>query len=172
MTLWSLYLFFSLGSLVPRHFERTEPFYLNPTPVPGHPLRLRNDSLGKGHFGATRGADSRRRHAGIDIAAPLQTPILAPKSGRVAFAGSNKGYGEYVQILHPDGMETRYAHLAGIFVKPGQWVSRGETIGLVGKTGNAEARGIRPHLHFEIRKNDRALDPRPFIEEEGEVHAS
>lgn len=89
-------------------------------------------------------------HNGIDIAAPLNTPILAAASGRVVVAkdgGWNGGYGSYVVIQHDNGMQTLYAHLNRVDVNVGSTISKGQTIGAMGTTGRST--GI--HLHFEVR---------------------
>jgi len=99
-------------------------------------------------------------HSGIDFKGPLGSPIYAAAAGRVSFAGWKAGYGQAVEISHGNGIVTRYAHLARIDVKPGQAVAAGATIGGLGNTG----RSTGPHLHFEVRVNDRAINPRPFLE--------
>lgn len=86
-------------------------------------------------------------------------PIYASKSGRIAFAGEGKGYGKYVEIAHPDGRSTRYAHLSELCCQRGDWVALGRVIGVSGKTGNASNRHIRPHLHFEIRHLGKSVNP-------------
>lgn len=88
-----------------------------------------------------------RMHQGIDIAAPIGTPILASSSGTVEFAGwTDGGYGYMVELRHPDGSLTRYAHASKVLVQKGQAVTQGEAIALIGSTG----RSTGPHLHFEI----------------------
>jgi murein DD-endopeptidase MepM/ murein hydrolase activator NlpD len=88
-----------------------------------------------------------RMHHGIDIAAPIGTPILASSGGTVEFAGWNDGgYGYMVELRHPDGSLTRYAHAHELLVETGQSVTQGEAIALIGSTG----RSTGPHLHFEI----------------------
>jgi murein DD-endopeptidase MepM/ murein hydrolase activator NlpD len=99
-------------------------------------------------------------HAGIDFKGPIGSPIFAAADGRVAFAGVKSGYGNVIEISHGNGMLTRYAHLSRIDVKVGQRVAAGATIGGLGSTG----RSTGPHLHFEVRINDRAVNPRPFLE--------
>jgi len=94
-------------------------------------------------------------HQGIDIAMPTGTRIHAAESGRVAFAGHKDGYGQAVVIEHPDGYQTIYGHLSDIGVEAGDVVRRGEILGLSGNTG----RSTGPHLHFEILKDGRRLDP-------------
>jgi len=99
-------------------------------------------------------------HAGIDFKGPIGSPIFAAADGRVTFAGPKSGYGNAIEITHGNGMLTRYAHLSRIGVKVGQQVTAGTTIGGLGSTG----RSTGPHLHFEVRINDRAINPRPFLE--------
>ncbi|MCA6572523.1 MAG: peptidoglycan DD-metalloendopeptidase family protein [Pseudanabaena sp.] len=102
-----------------------------------------------------------RIHAGIDIAAPIGTPILAAASGVVEYANWNDGgYGNMIDIRHADGTITRYAHMNDLYVKEGQTVSQGQTIGSMGSTGFSTG----PHLHFEIRPNGgSAIDPMTFL---------
>jgi murein DD-endopeptidase MepM/ murein hydrolase activator NlpD len=93
-------------------------------------------------------AQTRRFHQGTDIAAPMGTPVLAAYQGQVESADWAGGYGLMVVLRHLEGtQESRYAHLAEIFVQPGQWVEKGEIIGRVGSTGASTG----PHLHFEWR---------------------
>jgi murein DD-endopeptidase MepM/ murein hydrolase activator NlpD len=134
-----------------------EPYYASPVAASGPALPLRSDAYGKGYFGARR--NNGRTHKGIDIRAPLGSPILASKSGRVSVAAIDKGYGIWVEINHPDGLRSRYAHLSEAHVRNGQWVRAGQNVGLCGKTGNADAQRIVPHLHFEIRYKTHALNP-------------
>ncbi|MFN7714461.1 MAG: peptidoglycan DD-metalloendopeptidase family protein [Pseudanabaenaceae cyanobacterium] len=102
-----------------------------------------------------------RIHQGIDIAAPIGTPILAAAGGVVEYAGwSDGGYGNMVDLRHPDGTITRYGHMNAILVKDGQTVAQGQTIGEMGSTGFSTG----PHLHFEIRPNGgSAIDPMVFL---------
>ncbi len=99
-------------------------------------------------------------HAGIDFKGAMGSPIFAAAEGRVTFAGWKSGYGQAIEITHGNGMLTRYAHLSRIDVIVGQPVAAGATIGGLGSTG----RSTGPHLHFEVRINDRAVNPRPFLE--------
>jgi len=131
---------------------------------------LRNDEGGKGHFAASRNGG--RLHNGVDLLARVGDPVLATKSGRVIFSDSKDGYGLYVHLIHPDGHNTRYAHLSRIDVQKGQWVRKEQVIGLVGKTGNAQGRSILPHLHYEIRSGDTPVDPTPHIKGLSEQPAS
>jgi murein DD-endopeptidase MepM/ murein hydrolase activator NlpD len=95
-------------------------------------------------------------HAGMDIAVPIGTSVTAAAGGTVKFAGESGGYGNLVVITHPDGRETRYGHLSRIAVAAGAEVSAGQEIGLSGSTGKSTG----PHLHFEVRENGVAVDPR------------
>ena len=99
-------------------------------------------------------------HKGIDFKGAVGSPIFAAAKGEVQFAGWASGYGKSVEIRHENGLVTRYAHLSRIDVKTGQQVDAGETLGGLGSTG----RSTGPHLHFEVRINNRAINPRPFLE--------
>lgn len=101
----------------------------------------------------------RKFHSGMDIGAPEGTPFRAMRAGTVTFAGDRGTYGKLVIVDHGNGMETRYAHAHGVDVSVGQRVGRGEVLGSVGSTG----RSTGPHLHFEVRRHGKPLDPAPFI---------
>lgn len=94
-------------------------------------------------------------HHGVDLPAPTGTPVLAMLPGRVRFAGTMRGYGQVVWLEHRGGALTVYAHLSEIAVQTGGRVRGGERIGAVGATGSATA----PHLHFEVWKGGRPVDP-------------
>jgi len=98
-------------------------------------------------------------HNGLDIAAREGTPVVAALDGTVKRAGPAGTYGNLVVIEHPDGSETRYAHLSTISVKPGQHLVAGQPLGAVGTTG----RSTGPHLHFEVRRDGRPVDPWPLL---------
>jgi murein DD-endopeptidase MepM/ murein hydrolase activator NlpD len=105
-------------------------------------------------------------HTGVDLAAPLDTPIHAAADGVVLLAtattdssGHLVGYGNYVVIGHPDGFVTLYGHLNSAAVHEGQVVHQGEIIGQEGSTGLSTG----PHLHFEIRHNGEFVDPAPYL---------
>lgn len=102
-----------------------------------------------------------RMHKGIDIAAPVGTPIFAAASGEVISAGWNSGgYGNLVKIRHADGSVTFYAHNSKIFVASGQYVEQGQQISAMGSTG----RSTGPHLHFEVRPGGGdAVNPIAFL---------
>jgi len=101
----------------------------------------------------------RRLHGGIDMAAPTGTPIYASKSGRVTMSGMYPGWGNYVRIAHSGGFSTGYAHQERIFARDGQYVQRGQKIGLVDSTGSSTG----PHLHFEEYFNGQNINPRNII---------
>ena len=102
-----------------------------------------------------------RLHTGVDWAAPKGTPVYAAADGQVSFAGDGKGYGNLLIISHSDGFETRYAHMnkfaAGMVEDI--TVKAGDLIGFVGTTG----RSTGPHLHFEVRKDGKPVDPIPYL---------
>jgi murein DD-endopeptidase MepM/ murein hydrolase activator NlpD len=100
-----------------------------------------------------------RMHEGIDIAAPTGTPIWAAAAGTVIHSGWLGGYGNLVVVDHGNGLATAYAHASAIFVGVGQSVEQGETVSLVGSTGNSSG----PHLHFEVRVNGAAVDPLLYL---------
>lgn len=98
-------------------------------------------------------------HTGMDFKAVTGTKIVAPGPGTVVFAGRNGGYGKSVEILHPSGVTTRFAHMSRISVSKGQKVAASDVLGRVGTTG----RSTGPHLHYEIRIDDRPLNPARFL---------
>ena len=99
-------------------------------------------------------------HAGLDFRGPIGAPILAAAAGTISFTGIKQGYGNCVEISHGNRLMTRYAHMSRIAARVGESVGPGKVIGAIGSTG----RSTGPHLHFEVRINDRPLDPRPFLE--------
>ena len=113
-------------------------------------------------FGARRDpfTGATAMHAGIDFSGPTGAPIYAAAKGRISFVGQKSGYGNVVEIAHGNGMVTRYAHMSKFASRVGQEVAAGDVIGAIGSTG----RSTGPHLHFEVRINDRAVNPRPFLE--------
>ena len=103
---------------------------------------------------------SRAMHAGIDLAGPYGTPIYATADGIVGKAEYNRGgYGNYIEINHGQGIQTRYGHLSRYIASAGQRVRRGQLIGYMGSTG----RSTGSHLHYEVRINGAAVNPVPFI---------
>jgi murein DD-endopeptidase MepM/ murein hydrolase activator NlpD len=100
-----------------------------------------------------------REHSGVDLAAPIGSPIYATSDGVVGAANWRGGYGLSVSLEHGGGVETRYGHMSQLNVAAGQQVRRGDIIGLVGSTGLSTG----PHLHYEVRLNGRAVDPVPYL---------
>ncbi len=100
-----------------------------------------------------------RPHEGIDITAPFNTRIIAPAAGRVIKVGWENGYGIMVVIDHGYGLETRYAHMWKSAAHVGQIIKRGDLLGYVGSTGLSTG----PHLHYEVLKDGRAVDPLRYI---------
>ena len=94
-------------------------------------------------------------HGGIDLACPMKTPVMASRDGTVSFSGYRGGYGNLVVISHEHGYSSMYGHLSRSLVVPGQKVKRGDIIALSGNTG----RTTGPHLHFEVHKGKRAVNP-------------
>lgn len=98
---------------------------------------------------------------GINIAAPRGTPVLAAENGVVVYAGSElKGFGNLLLINHAGGYMTAYAHNEALLVRRGDEVRRGQAIARVGRTGSVDS----PQLHFEVRRNSRAIDPKPYFQ--------
>ena len=100
-----------------------------------------------------------RMHEGIDIAASIGTPVHAAAAGTVIYASWMTGYGNLVVVDHGNGLATAYAHASALLVHVGQPVAQGQTVSLVGSTGNSTG----PHLHFEVRVNGVAVDPLLYL---------
>ena len=96
-----------------------------------------------------------RMHSGVDLAAPVGSPVIATSDGIVSQAGWRGGYGLFVALEHGGGFQTRYGHMSGVAVTPGQAVRKGDIIGYVGSTG----RSTGPHPHYEMRVNGSAVRP-------------
>lgn len=111
---------------------------------------MRQDPFTKGY----------KRHHGIDIAAPLGTPVFASADGKVKIASRNRSFGNLIELEHADGYATSYAHLSEILVRKDQRVKRGQEIGRVGKTGT---RCQGSHVHFEVKKRGVRQDPKPYL---------
>lgn len=104
-------------------------------------------------------------HSGLDFKGPYGAPIYAAAKGVISFAGAKQGYGHTIEIDHGNGLLTRYAHMSAYRARVGQTVSPGDVVGAIGSSG----RSTGPHLHFEVRINDRAVNPRPFLEARSHV---
>lgn len=132
---------------------------MNPAYVPSiwpHASKINNE------YGFRRnpfGGRTYEFHAGMDIDGERGDIVVAPGNGIVREAGYKGGYGNMIEIDHGNGLTTRYGHLSKIEVEAGATVTRGSMIGLVGSTG----RSTGPHLHYELRVNDRPVNPRFFL---------
>jgi murein DD-endopeptidase MepM/ murein hydrolase activator NlpD len=113
----------------------------------------------RGIVGETSGAEA---HSGLDIAVPIGTPIRAAGGGVVVRAGEDPEYGYFVRLSHPQGYQSMYGHAARLLVASGDTVSARQVIALSGSTGRSTA----PHLHFEIIREGRSVDPRALLREE------
>ncbi len=135
-----------------RWSDEQPPTLRMPQPVPG----VRSSS-----FGSRRifNGESRNPHTGMDIAAPIGTPVRAPLAGTVIDTGDYFFNGNTVFVDHGRGMITLYCHLSAIDVKPGQHVDAGTVLGKVGKTGRATG----PHLHWALSLNRAWVDPELFV---------
>lgn len=98
-------------------------------------------------------------HKGMDFAGKAGTPVAAVATGMVIRSDKDKGYGNVVEIRHTDGYTTRYAHNQENLVEVGDMVGKGQTIALLGSTGRSNG----PHVHFEVRRDGRLLDPRKYL---------
>ena len=98
-------------------------------------------------------------HAGMDIDGERGDQVIAPANGVVTEAGWKGGYGNMIEVDHGNGLKTRYGHLSKIEVEIGQTLTRGQLMAYVGSTG----RSTGPHLHYELRLNDRPINPRRFL---------
>ncbi len=99
-------------------------------------------------------------HKGVDFAGQAGSDVLATAAGVVTWAGKRYGYGNLVEINHGSGISTRYGHCEKILVKVGQRVKQGETIALMGSTG----RSTGPHVHYEVLKNGRQINPARYVQ--------
>jgi len=110
-------------------------------------------------FATENGGPAEEPHAGIDIAAAAGTPIRAPAPGVVDRVGRDAYFGILVVIKHRFGFESRYGHCSQVLVAAGDNIQRGQTIALVGSSGRSSA----PHLHYEILRDGKAVDPKDFL---------
>lgn len=123
--------------------------YISVIPVQGH-ITSRYGS---------REAIRDHTHQGLDIATKTGTPIKAAADGTVTYSDEMGGYGNLVIINHGNGIQTYYGHCSKIYVKEGKTVKAGDVIAAVGSTGNSTG----PHLHFEIRRNGKYIDPANYL---------
>lgn len=113
----------------------------------------------RGHISSYYGYRSRGFHTGLDIEGDTGDPYTAAAAGTVISAGWSGGYGKMILIDHGNGVVTRYAHSSKLLISPGQKVTKGQTIGTVGTTGNTTG----PHLHFEIIINGDTVNPLKYL---------
>ncbi len=112
--------------------------------------------------GQVRAGDPAESHPGIDIAVPAGTPVRAAGGGVVEAAGADSAYGLFVLLRHSGGYETMYGHASRLLVHEGDSVQAGQVIALSGSSGRSTA----PHLHFEIRREGKSLDPLTVVKQE------
>ncbi len=138
---------------------------------PGAPPRYETGASAPSHWpldvpgfvtrGQVRPGDVAESHPGIDIAVPAGTPVRASGGGTVAEVGYDPDYGMFVRLRHPSGYETMYGHASRLIVTEGDDIQAGQVIALSGTSGRSTA----PHLHFEIRRDGKSLDPLTLVKE-------
>lgn len=126
-------------------------------PLDQEQLVIREDGKGDGRFGAPRRGN--RHHRGVDLEAPLGSPVRAIRSGVVVESGMHRGLGRYLELEHRHGLRSLYGHLDTTMVDVGDRVRQGQGIATVGKTGNARHPLIKPHLHLEVLREGKSVDP-------------
>ncbi len=102
-------------------------------------------------------------HEGMDFAGKLGDPIVATAAGVVSYVGQKRGYGLTVEINHGNGIKTRYGHNLKVLVKPGQVIAKEQVIAKMGSSG----RSTGPHVHYEVLKNNQAVDPEKYVWRKG-----
>ncbi len=128
--------------------------------LPSKVLSNMNWPLKEVYITSPFGLRKKKFHEGIDLRAPVGTPVYAAFGGIVIYATTRiRGYGKLVMVAHGDGVTTLYAHNSRLLVKKGQTVKKGQMIARSGKTGRCSG----PHLHFELRKGLSSLDPELFL---------
>ena len=136
----------------PLEAERPPELRGRPGPSPsGWPLTI------KGFI--TAGFTGGQAHTGVDIAVPLNTPVVATADGVVKQTGTDRIYGSFVILSHAEGIETMYAHNGPILVERGERVARGDVVAYSGNSGQSSA----PHLHYEVREGGTAVDPTAYL---------
>lgn len=148
-----------IANLWPRRYTYAimKPFYTERTVHPSGMLKPVSGWISRGYL-EEDGTDI--GHHGIDIAAAKGTPVRAVQDGRVMAAGWDDVYGNIVVIEHSDSLTTVYGHNEKIWVKEGENVTKGQVIASVGSTGRSTA----PHLHFEVLKDDKPVDPQLYVD--------
>ena len=130
-------------------------------PGPSVPTHWPLDDRGFMTRGQVSPGTTSETHPGLDIAVPVGTPVRAAGGGTVALAGVNDDYGMFVRVRHPGGYETMYGHASRLLVRDGDDVAAGQVIALSGNTGRSTA----PHLHFEVRRDGRSINPLAVVKE-------
>lgn len=115
--------------------------------------------LSRGTISSSFGQRWGKMHNGVDIAAPLGTPIHCVLSGEVIYSGWEDGYGNVIKLSNENNVVTIYGHCSKLFAKKGDYINNGQKIAEVGSTG----RSTGPHLHFEVRKNGVPQDPQAYL---------
>jgi len=138
-----------LGKKIPKALSKKE--YLRSFRVPLNKMKVTSKFGYRFHPVLKK----RKLHKGVDLKAPMNTPLYAPIGGIVTYSGWASGYGKYIKIKHKHGYETRYGHLNKLLVKTGTKVKKGQVIAKTGNTG----RSTGPHLHYEVRDRGKPLDP-------------
>ncbi|MEQ1687850.1 MAG: M23 family metallopeptidase [Sphingopyxis sp.] len=149
-------------ALAVAHMELVEQLVLSlPSALPAEGMNLSSG------FGYRRDPfnGSGAVHSGLDFKGAHGSAIRAAAAGRIAFVGRQSGYGNTIEIDHGHGIMTRYAHMSGFVARVGQLVTSGTLIGMMGSTG----RSTGTHLHFEVRVNGSAVNPRRFLEANSDV---
>ncbi|PYO99699.1 MAG: hypothetical protein DMD61_06485 [Gemmatimonadetes bacterium] len=131
-------------------------------PGPSEPVHWPLDVLGFVTRGQVRPGDPAESHPGIDIAVPAGTPVRAAGGGVVEAAGTDPAYGLFVLLRHSGGYETMYGHASRVLVRDGDSIQAGQVIALSGNSGRSTA----PHLHFEIRREGKSIDPLTVVKQE------
>jgi murein DD-endopeptidase MepM/ murein hydrolase activator NlpD len=128
---------------------------------PGDPVHWPLDEEGFLTRGQALAPGADEAHPGVDIAVPVGTPVRAAGGGSAVEVGQDPEYGEFVLLEHRDGIRSMYGHLSRVLVTAGDTVAAGRVIGLSGNSGRSTA----PHLHYEIRRGDRRVDPMSMVRE-------
>jgi murein DD-endopeptidase MepM/ murein hydrolase activator NlpD len=132
----------------------------NPEPTGGNSTAPLRWPVGAPRLTSSFGTRWGKNHEGIDMAAPIGTPVLAAAAGEVIYSGDQvRGYGNMIVVKHEGDLVTVYAHNSLLLVHSGDRVAVGQEIARVGDTGRATA----PHLHFEVRHGEVPQDPMPFL---------
>ena len=150
-----------VSSAMPNRAARTIPGFAPqsvsiPSLIPVNGVKLTSDFGMRWH----PVLGGRRQHKGVDLGAPVGTPIHAAADGMVSRADWFSGYGLYVALEHGGTIQTRYGHMSRLAVAAGQMVRKGDVIGYVGSTG----RSTGPHLHYEVRIAGEAVNPVPYLQ--------